>query len=184
MNNGEQHCYEATGEPTHIYRYNMACCFDAGSQVLMANGTTKSIEDVEIGDMVMSLNEETGEYVAQKVNECIIKHNSDDLVYVKFSNGTKIGMRAYHPLLTTDGWKSLRPNLAETTMEAGEEVKLLEVGDTLIGYSENVTVVSIEQRPEIENYDTYNLSIDGYHNYIVNGIVVHNFSNCGYYIYI
>ena len=43
---GEQHCYEATGEPTHIYCCNMTCCFDAGSQVLMANGTTKSIEDV------------------------------------------------------------------------------------------------------------------------------------------
>ena len=180
---GVEHCYDATGELTHIYCYSLICCFDAGSQVLMENGTTKSIEDVELGDMVMSLNEKTGEYVAQEVKECIIKHNSDDLVYVNLSNGTKIGMRAYHPLLTIDGWKSLRPNLAETTMEAGEEVKLLEVGDTLIGYSENVTVVSIDQRPEIENYDTYNLSIDGYHNYIVNGIVVHNAHCDPYYEY-
>lgn len=83
-------------------------------------------------------------------------------------------MRAYHPLLTTEGYKSLRPNMAETTMEVEEKVELLEVGDELIGYGENVNVVKIEQRPEVENYDTYNLSVEGFHNYIVDWIVVHN----------
>ena len=151
-----------------------ACCFDAGSQVLMANGKTKNIEEVKDGDMVMSLNEDTGEFVSQEVKKIITKHNSDDLVYVNLSNGERIGMRAYHPLLTTEGYKSLRPDFAETTMEAGEKVELLRVGDTLVGYKENVAVISIEERPEIENYNTYNLAIEGYHNYIVNGIVVHN----------
>ena len=150
------------------------CCFDAGSQVLMADGTTKNIEEVKENDMVMSLNEDTGEFVSQKVKNTLIRHNSDDLVYVNLSNGQTIGMRAYHPLLTTEGYKSLRPELAQTTMEVGESVDLLEVGDTLVGYGENVTITSIEQRPEIENYDTYNLCIEGYHNYIVNGVVVHN----------
>ena len=89
--------------------YSALCCFDPGSKVLMADGTYKNIEDVEVGDMVMSLDEETGEYVAQKVTATIVKENSDDLVYVNLSNGTRIGMRAYHPLLTTEGWKSLRP---------------------------------------------------------------------------
>lgn len=150
------------------------CCFDAGSQVLMADGNTKNIEDVKTNDMVMSLNENTGEYVSQKVKNTIIKHNSDDLVYINLSNGKRIGMRAYHPLLTTEGYKSLRPKHAQTTMEVGEHVGLLKVGDTLVGYDENATIISIEKRPEIENYDTYNLSIDGYNNYIVNSIVVHN----------
>ena len=149
------------------------CCFDAGSQVLMADGTTKNIEDVVVGDIVISLNEDTGEFIPQTVKHTIVKHNSNDLVYVNLSNGTQIGMRAYHPLLTTEGWKSLRPELAETQIEAGN-VALLEVGDILVCYGENVTIISIETRPEIENYDTYNLSIDGYHNYIVNGVVVHN----------
>ena len=35
-------------------------------------------------------------------------------------------------------------------------------------------VLSVIKRAEIENYYTYNLSIDGYHNYIANGVVVHN----------
>jgi len=70
--------------------------------------------------------------------------------------------------------------LLAVTMDVGYEVEKLKVGDRLVGYDENVTIVSIEQRPEIENYDTYNLSIDGeYHNYIVEGIVVHNASGGG-----
>ena len=155
-------------------RYYMTmCCFDAGMRVLMADGTYKNIEEVEVGDMVMSLNEKTGEYVAQRVQATIIKENSTDLVYVYLSNRVRLGMRAYHPLLTTEGWKSLRPKLSETVMDVGE-VPLLEVGDTLVGFGDNVTILSIEEREHIENYNTYNLSIEGHHNYIVEGVVVHN----------
>ena len=153
--------------------YITSCCFDPGSKVLMADGSQKNIEDVKIGDMVMSLNEETGEYVAQRVQATIIKENSTDLVYVYLSNGVRLGMRAYHPLLTTEGWKSLRPGMAETMMDVGS-VPLLEVGDTLVGFDEEVTILSIEEREHIENYTTYNLSIENTHNYIVEGIVAHN----------
>lgn len=160
----------------YFYTYD-DCCFDPGTKILMADGTEKNIEDVEVGDMVMSLNEETGEYIAQKVKDTIINEYSTDLVYVNLSNGVQIGMRAYHPLLTTEGWKSLRPEYAETKIDVGK-VELLEVGDTLIGYKENVTIVSIEQRDHIDNYHTYNLSIEGHHNYIANGIVAHNATTC------
>jgi hypothetical protein len=41
-------------------------------------------------------------------------------------------MRAYHPLLTTEGWKSLRPNSPDAIRENIEGLTLLEVGDTLV----------------------------------------------------
>jgi intein/homing endonuclease len=63
--------------------------------------------------------------------------------------------------------------MAETMMDVGE-VPLLEVGDTLVGFDEEVTILSIEDREHIENYTTYNLSIENTHNYIVEGIVAHN----------
>ena len=123
--------------------------------------------------MIMSLDESTGEYVVKRVTATIIRKNSDDLVYVNLSNGVRIGMRAYHPLLTTEGWKSLRPEQAETVMEVGT-VSMLNVGDELVGYTNNVTIKSIEQREDIENHNTYNLTIEDTHNYIVEGVVVHN----------
>lgn len=150
------------------------CCFDPGTKILMADKTLKNIEDVIIGDIVISYNEETGEFEESPVVNAIVKHNSDDLVYVVLSDGTEVGMRAYHPLLTTDGWKSLRPELAETVMDVKGDVSLLEVGDTLVCFDENKTIKEIITREAIANYDTYNLTVARNHNYIANGIVAHN----------
>ena len=151
----------------------VGCCFDAGSQILLANGTTKNIEDIAKGDIVMSLNEATKEFEPKPVKSLIIKENSDDLVFVHLSNGTKIGMRAYHPLLTVDGWKSLRPDFDEVIKEVGN-VELLKIGDILVGYDENLEIINIESRPYIENYTTYNLDVEDNDNYVVEGIVAHN----------
>ena len=133
----------------------------------------ENIEDIQVGEYVMSYNETTKEFEPKKVIRTITKHHSDDLVYVNLSNGERIGMRAYHPLLTTEGYKSLRPEFVETKIEAGK-IEKLQVGDTLIGYETNVTITSIEQRDPIENYDTYSLTVEDNHNYIVNGVVAHN----------
>lgn len=150
------------------------CCFDAGTQITLADGTTKNIEDVAAGDLVLSYNEITSQFEEDVVTKTIIKENSDDLVYVVLSNGIQIGMRAYHPLLTIDGWKSLRPALAETLDDMNGEVPLLTVGDTLIGGTENPTIVDIVYRDPIANYNTYNLTVAKNHNYIANGVVAHN----------
>ena len=152
-----------------------ACCFDAGTKILMADGTEKNIEDIEIGDYIMSLNEDTGEYIPQKVNNTIVNKNSTDLVYVYLSNGIRIGMRAYHPLLTLDGYKTLRPDALEVKKDLGDvELGVLNVGDILVGYEDNVEIIDIVERDEVSDYYTYNLSIEGYHNYVANGVVVHN----------
>lgn len=159
--------------PNGIYG-TPVCCFDPGTKILMADKTLKNIEDVIIGDVVISYNEETGEFEESPVVNTIVKHNSDDLVYVVLSDGTEIGMRAYHPLFTTDGWKSLRPELAETVVDVKGDVSLLEAGDTLVCFDENKTIKEIITRETIANYDTYNLTVAKNHNYIANGVVAHN----------
>ena len=171
--NGDYRVYDAYN---NVF-YGEECCFDAGTQVLMSDGTTKNIEDVQIGDMVMSYNETTHEFEPKKVLRTITKHHSDDLVYVNLSNGERIGMRAYHPLLTIEGYKSLRPELKSAYVN-NKKIEKLKVGDILVGYNTNVTITSIEQRDPIPNYDTYNLEIEDNHNYIVNGIVAHNPPTC------
>lgn len=160
-------------EPNTLYGCPV-CCFDAGTKVYMADGSYKNIEEVTEGDEVLSYNEGTGQFEKDLVTRTIIKHNSDDLVYLKLSNGVQIGMRAYHPLLTADGWKSLRPSLVEAIKDINGPVGLLEIGDTLIGIEGNPTIEEIINREPVTNYDTYNLSIAGNHNYIANGVVAHN----------
>ena len=173
--NGDYALLSAVIKPNGIY-YTY-CCFDPGTQVLMSDGTTKNIEDIEVGEYVMSYNETTKNFEPKKVLRTITRHHSDDLVYINLSNGERIGMRAYHPLLTTEGYKSLRPELKAAYVN-NEKLEKLKVGDTLVGYNSNVTITSIEERAPIENYDTYNLEIEDNHNYIVNGIVAHNAPVC------
>lgn len=169
----EEQTLDSVIVPNGIYGTHV-CCFDPGTKILMADKTLKNIEDVIIGDIVVSYNEETSEFEEGSVVNTIVKHNSDDLVYIVLSDGTKIGMRAYHPLLTTDGWKSLRPELADTILDAKCNVSLLEVGDTLVCFDENKTIKEIIAREPIANYDTYNLTIAKNHNYVANGVVAHN----------
>lgn len=153
-------------ESGHAYYITTACCFDAGTQVLMSDDTTKNIEDVEIGDEVVSYNIETKKFENKKVLNTIINKHSTDLVELKFSDGTTIRMRAYHPLLTIDGYKSLRQH---------NGLPLLEIGDKLItkdGLTELLLITPIVILTT--NYSTYNLSVKDNHNYVVNGIVAHN----------
>lgn len=159
--------------PNAIYGCNI-CCFDAGTQILMANNTLKNIEDVNIGDKIISYNEITQNFEEDVIINTIIKENSDDLVYVKLSNGIEIGMRAYHPLLTTEGWKSLRPALAETIKDLNTEISQLNIGDSLIGINENPTIIKVINRDTPINHTTYNLTVSKNHNYIANGAVAHN----------
>ena len=159
--------------PNGIYGSRM-CCFDAGTKILMADFSLKNIEEIVIGDEIISYNEDSQKFEPDKVTNCIIKHNSDDLVYITLSDDTQLGMRAYHPLLTAEGWKSLRPHLAEAIADIHKEVDLLQVGDILKGIDTDKTIKEIIIRPTIENYNTYNLTVAKNHNYIANGIVAHN----------
>lgn len=161
--------------PNKVYGCSI-CCFDAGTQILMADNSLKNIEDIVIGDEVLSYNEIEDKFEVDKVTNTLIKENSDDLVYIKLSNGIEIGMRAYHPLLTTEGWKSLRPTLAETIRDLNTEVSQLNVGDFLIGTNENPTIIKIINRDTPVNHNTYNFTVEKNHNYIANGIVAHNAS--------
>jgi hypothetical protein len=44
-------------------------CFTAGTPILLSDGTTKSIEKMEKGDLVLSYNEESGENQVCRVEE-------------------------------------------------------------------------------------------------------------------
>ena len=63
-NNNNQQTVSSVIKACTYAAWQETCCFDPGSKVLMADGTTKNIEDVKAGDMVMSLNETTGEFIA------------------------------------------------------------------------------------------------------------------------
>lgn len=146
------------------------CCFEAGSQVLVSlDGQTKNIEDIKSGDQVVSYDSETEDLILSEVTRFIIHDEVTNVAEVILENGMKVRMNEYHPILTTDGYHSI------TNYEGFET---LMIGDAVItqeGISKIVKIIRYVQEPET----MYNLSVDNKnHNYIVNGIVVHNAATC------
>ena len=145
-----------------------SCCFVAGTPVLLANGITKNIEDVEVGDKVLSYNETTNEYEEDEVIGLITNPNTTNIARITLVDGTKIEMNEYHPIYTENGWKSLTNynNLPTLT----KEDKVLSTN------GEFKEILSMEQWIEDEPILSYNLTVKNNHNYFVGKtpILVHN----------
>ena len=129
-------------------------CFLAGTQITMADGTKKLIEEIKLGDVVLAFDEETGEMKPDKVVQ-IFEHNKEDkyLIINEHMRVTPI-----HRVLSKGEW-----------IEIGK----LNVGDTLTDANgKDVEIESIEFINEPVNI--YNFEVNPYHTYVADGFIVHN----------
>jgi hypothetical protein len=132
----------------------------------MADGTTKAIEDVEVGDWVWAEDPETGERGPRQVTEVILGLGPKELVEISVcgSNGS-VTATDVHPFweVSTGTWVHAQD---------------LKVGDqlwTTAGYTVYVSQVHADSVPF---QAVYNLTIDGLHTYYVligdQPVLVHN----------
>ncbi|MFB5269430.1 S8 family serine peptidase [Paenibacillus enshidis] len=133
-------------------------CFAEGTPVLTDKGM-KPIEEIQVGDRVLSKNEETGEQAYKPVTYTFDKP-VNELYHIQ-AGGETISATDNHPFWIKDkGWK-----LAEE----------LEIGDQLVT-TEN-KYITIEQI-DIEQTDAtvYNFTVADFHTYYVTnlGIWTHN----------
>lgn len=141
--------------------------FVPGTEVLMADGTTKDIEDVEVGDLVLSTDPETGETKAKPVTKLINSEGQKTLVDITV-DGNVITSTDRHPFWdeTTNTWTDAQD---------------LQVGDRL--QESNGTTTSVDAKVNYVNADqrVHNLSVADFHTYyVVDGnlsLLVHN-SGC------
>ena len=138
----------------------------------MADHTVKNIEDVKINDIVMAYNDEKEQYEQRKVQKTFIHPNAIDLVEVLLSNGIIMSMTPGHPVLTTEGWKSL--DLENSIYEHGVKTTLLKINDEVLGYFGNAFVKEIINVDIPADYIVYNLEVESCHTFLANGMVVHN----------
>ncbi len=129
-------------------------CFKAGSQILMSDSSTKNIEEVKVGDFVLTRENENSENL---VKEKVIKtHNVEVDGYFVINNN--LNVTENHVVRVNDEWRR------------ADQIK---IGNYLIDRDgKNVTVESIEWRKE--KTMVYNLEIEDKHSYFVNGVWVHN----------
>ena len=147
-------------------------CFPAGTKILMADESYKNIEDVEVGDFVISYDEDSKENVVDLVVdlESPVREHMCEIV---FENGFELKLTNEHPVYTLGGWKSIEPR--ETEKENSDLiVERLNIGDwVLFENLEYKDVVSIDCW--VENVQTYNLkSIRNNNNFYADGVLAHN----------
>ncbi|WP_433471527.1 polymorphic toxin-type HINT domain-containing protein [Saccharomonospora azurea] len=145
--------------------------FVPGTKVVMADGSAKPIEEVELGDRVLATDPETGESVSRKVTATITGEGQKRLVEVTVDIDGQAG-EATETITATDGHPFWVPDLEEW-VPAGE----LQRGDWLrTGSGSWVQVQSIDTRTEAQR--VHNLTVDELHTYHVlagaTPVLVHN----------
>ena len=166
--------------------HNRFGCFVAGSEVALANGDYKNIEDIVVGDLVLSWNEETKEIEANQVYEILQPVNSNlaDLTFenshnVKESNISYICCTYDHPIYvnTGDSFKisSLDPEKSISTYDIPHKIDKLNIGDNAFNIHNGLSELkAIEPAEDKDPQVTYTLRVKNNNNFFVNGILVHN----------
>jgi len=146
-------------------RFVPPCCFIAGTEIKLANGDSKNIEDIIVGDEVIGWN--NGEFTNSIVSELKPTILGDRSLYN--INDLKVTFTDEHPFLTKDGWKSLVP-------DEGTEFGILEIGNEINHNGEWIEIKEINEVQGDNEYNTpvYNFTVKDIHSYIADGIVVHN----------
>ncbi len=148
-------------------------CFLAGTDVLMADGTTKDIEDIKPGDTVSATDPETGESGPREVTRLII--TEDDKHFNTLSIATEEGIETLTATFEHPFWSPSEGRWVEASDLSPGATLLTDSGDTVI-----VTA----NKPFTKRARTYNLTVDDLHTYYVlagqTPVLVHNSNGwCG-----
>ena len=163
MRDGTVTAIEKTGLPEKIRVCLGNGCFIAGTLVTTRSGL-KHIEEIQIGDYVLSRNEEIGEDSYKKVTDTLVR-STQEICTIELENGN-IKSTTEHLFMVKDKWWK-------------SAVELL-VGDVLVtveGKEQVVKSIKVEEKgyPVI----TYNLTVEDNHTFFVSdeGVLTHNMNN-------
>tara|TARA_B100000683_G_scaffold100837_1_gene99687 strand:- start:2480 stop:4531 length:2052 start_codon:yes stop_codon:yes gene_type:complete len=165
-----------------FYTITPATCFAAGTEISLANGDVKNIEDVVVGEEVLGWDGtkivpstvtaiDHRHKVGSHADACKSLGDEPSLYTI---NDTGIEFTPEHPFLTKDGWKSLVPDWEQEPYKSEQEPKFLQVGDFIFkdGDWEEIKDIRIVRSDADEQ--VYNITVKDISSYLANGIVVHN----------
>ncbi|MBI4078795.1 MAG: hypothetical protein HY429_00635, partial [Candidatus Levybacteria bacterium] len=129
-------------------------CFLAGTKIAMSDGTSKNIEDVQVGDTILTRESDTSQKLVQDTVVKTFRHAVTDFLTI---NGM-LHVTPVHRIFVNGEWR---------------EAKDARIGDTLLGLNGNsITITSIT--PNKGQFLVYNLSTQRYHTFFADGLYVHN----------
>ena len=146
-------------------------CFPAGTLIKMADGSEKAIEEIGVGEKVLSYDEFSREKSVGVVLE-LESPVRNHMCEIVFEEGGTLRLTNEHPVYTSEGWKSIDPieTLNENLLL---NVGRLEVGDLVRFVDGESELVGVSCWTE--TVKTYNLkTIFPDNTFYAGGVLVHN----------
>ncbi len=157
------------------YVYDDYCCFDPSTLITIDfEGHTKMIKDIEVGDKIIVENIKTKEKKITTVVKDASEHpKTYDMTEITLEDKTTIKFNSYHPIYTTEGYKSVtnynyypKPQIGDYMVNTNNEKK---------------KIIDINTYRRKTPQMTYNLLIKGIKEdfleeewaYYANGVLVH-----------
>lgn len=147
---------------THKYRSLSALiggaegggCFLVGTQILMEDGTTKSIEEIVAGDRILTRSSELSNTLIGATVKQTFVHDVNEYMILN----DKIRVTPEHRMFINYGWQMV-----------GDA----HVGDLLIdtnGFAQRIDSIEWQREP----VTVYNFEVEDLHTYFADGVYVHN----------
>ena len=164
--------------PVIIWYDGLACCVYEDTLITLADGTTKRADEIQTGDKILSYNFDTGEIEIDTVTR-FVKVEREELINIKFADGTNVKVTIDHPLFAELGWECYDKERGE--LSYGKDFGIvgeLQEGDKLFSISKlfDKEIVSIEYI-EGDIYNVYQFGTENNHNYFANSVLSSAFSN-------
>lgn len=137
-------------------------CFAAGTPISMADGSSRAIERVVVGDVVLAFDEDEVRIVPATVTRTFV--HQDEATGTLLVNGT-LRATGNHPFHANGAWvRADNLSIGDTLLQISEGGTALAVKEGGVG-----SLMSLPGAP-----GTYNLEVERYHNYFAGGVLVHN----------
>ena len=150
-------CINHTYQEIGLYPKNIMSggCVVAGTEIIMADGSVKVIENIEVGDLVQT--EDGPQRVLAAWDKHGLAYPDAECYEVEFSDGYKIICSENHKFKTHDGWKVIS--------ELSEDADILTVYEP----------TQISKIKKVEKQDLFDLTVENTNSYAVkNGVLNHN----------
>ena len=154
-------------ECSMIFTYPREGCLVQGTQITLADGSKKAIEELTLEDKVK------GNHGPAKIIALSKFTQRNEEMYS--INGGQAFFTIEHPVLTPGGWKSVDSTVTSIKSDA-KMIGSLQVGDIiLLEGNKQMKVESIEKLSAESGKSAYNLSVEGDGSFIANGFIMKGF---------
>ena len=131
-------------------------CFVAGTKVIMKNGPDKNIEDIKVGEEVLSYNVYSKQLEPKKVIELFTQKDGDITVKIRFNNGTITHNTIANPFLSknkgfvaVDADRSNKLHSWVKTSNYNKDTKKLNINDLLFSYNEETGNITLQANEKV-----------------------------------